>query len=121
MVYVDRGRTVMSYLVAGILLGLVISSIAYSFGVFIRVVIGVYEAVHERALNATMGRLPGKISVSIGNETVQLTKPANPGLRSLTEPLIQVLAILSAILTNPLTLAVLIAMTMVAYALMEKG
>ena len=119
--YGEHGRTVMSYVVVGVVLGLFVSSIAYVFGVVVGVVVSGYESMHSRALNVTTGRLPERISIPVGNETIQLSKPANPGLRSLAEPLIQVLAILSAILTNPLTLAVLIAMTMVTYALMERG
>jgi hypothetical protein len=118
--WAERGRSIMAYLVAGIILGLAVGIIAYGIGVLIKVVASAYDVMHTTAMNKTAGIEPEKVAVKVGNETATLPMPENPGLRASAELIIKILTVLSAILTNPLTLAVIIALTLVTYALIER-
>jgi hypothetical protein len=116
----ERGRTIATYLVMGVLLALVVGLIAYGVSLLVKTALESMSTVHREGLRALNKTDIEEVGVQVGNETVAITKPSNPVLRSHFDLVLKVLAVVVAVLTNPLTLAILIALTLVAYALMER-
>jgi hypothetical protein len=101
-------------------LSAVIATIAYAVALIVKLPAQSFSEMHRAGLNATGVNATERVSVQVGNETLLLDKPHNPALRAVSSPLFTLLSVLASILTHPVTLAVLIALTLVAYALMEK-
>ena len=115
-----RGRTIATYVIAGVLLALVVYTVAYGIAYLVKLVGTAYTQLYEVGVNATGGGKPEGVAIRVANETVTMPKPSNPGLSSLATALYTVLSVVANALANPLLLTVLIALTLIAYALSEK-
>jgi len=113
----ERGRTILGYVVAGVLLSLVVTAVAHTIGYLIRAVGDVYTRFYGTGVNATGGGTVETVSIRVGNETATFPKPSNPVLSAVAAVLLSVLTAVGTALSNPLLLAVLVALTLVAYAL----
>jgi hypothetical protein len=115
----EYGRSVMGYVIAGVIISLFIGLIAYSIVLLVRFAATSLSAAHEIAVNATGGRVEHE-TIQIGNETLRLSKPTNPALSAIADALFKLLVVVGNVLAHPVTLAVLLAITLIASALMEK-
>ena len=115
----EYGRSVMGYVVAGVILSIFIGLIAYGIVLFVKYTSSALNTMYEVGVNATGGGEVTYTTIQVGNETVQLAKPTNPSLSTITDMLFKLLTIVANILAHPVMLAVLIAITLIAYALME--
>jgi hypothetical protein len=116
----ERGRTIATFIIAGVVLSAVIAIIAYAVALIVKLPLSGFSEAHRAGLNATGVNATENVTVQVGNETLLLSSPRNPALRTVSSPLLTLLSVIASILTHPVTLAVLIALTLVAYALMEK-
>jgi len=116
----DYGRSVAGYIIAGLLLSLFIGVIAYGIVLFIKFTSSALNTMYEIGVNATGGGEVTHTTISIGNETVSLPRPSNSALSTITDLLFKILVVVGNVLAHPVTLAVLIALTLIAYAIMEK-
>jgi hypothetical protein len=57
------------------------------------------------------------VQIQVGNTTVALDEPSNPALKSHFDLVVKVLYVVANVLGNPLTLAILIALTIVTLVL----
>jgi hypothetical protein len=116
----EKGRTIATFIVAGVMLSAVIAIIAYAVALIAKLPASSFSEMHRAGLNATGVNATESVSVQVGNETLLLDNPRNPALKTISSPVFTLLSVFASILTHPVTLAVLIALTLVAYALMEK-
>jgi predicted PurR-regulated permease PerM len=116
----EKGRTIATFIIAGVVLSAVIAIIAYVVALIVKLSASSFSEMHRAGLNATGVNATESVAVQVGNETLLLDSPRNPALRDISSPLFSLLSVIASILTHPVTLAVLIALTLVAYALMEK-
>jgi len=116
----EKGRTIATFIIAGVVLSAVIAVIAYAVALIVKLPVSSFSEMHRAGLNATGVNATESVSVQVGNETLLLDSPRNPALKTISSPVFTLLSVLASILTHPVTLAVLIALTLVAYALMEK-
>jgi hypothetical protein len=116
----EKGRTIATFIIAGVVLSAVIATIAYAVALIVKLPAQGFSEMHRAGLNTTGVNATESVAVQVGNETLLLDSPRNSALRSISSPLFTLLSVIASILTHPVTLAVLIALTLVAYALMEK-
>jgi hypothetical protein len=116
----EVGRSTVGYVIAGILLSIFIGLIAYSIASFIRFASEALNTMYEIGVNATGGGNVEYTAIPVGNETVRLARPSNPALSSVVDLLFKLLQVVASVLTHPVALAVLIALTLITYALAEK-
>jgi hypothetical protein len=108
------------YVIAGILLSIFVGLIAYGIASFIKFTSQALNAMYEVGVNATGGGNVEYTTIPVGNETVSLAKPSNPALSAIADLLFKLLQVVASVLTHPVVLAVLIALTLIAYALTER-
>jgi len=102
------GKTIMSYVVAGVLLSLIVGAAAYAFVLIIKMFASFFTLIHDVGMNVTGGS-PTHTSIPVGNETVTLPQPSNSGLSAVADLLTKFLIVVGNVLTSPVGIAVLIA------------
>ena len=116
----EQGRSVAVYVLLGVVLGLFIGVIAGAVRMFFSTTAGAFTVFHQESVNKTSGEVPPSVSVQLGNETVVLSEPRNPALKTLFNMLGAFLTAVANILGNPATLAIIISLSIVSWALMRK-
>jgi len=116
----EVGRSTVGYVIAGILLSIFIGLIAYGIASFIKFASEALNTMYEVGVNATGGGNVEYTTIPVGNETVRLARPSNPALSAIADLLFKLLQVVANVLTHPVALAVLIALTLITYALAEK-
>jgi len=111
-----RGKSILGYVIAGILLSLVVGTVAYTFSYIVKTVGQAYVDAYEAATGSEVE----KVSIQVGNETAVFPKPSNPALSALASAILSVLAVVGNVLATPLLLAILVALTLIAYALATR-
>ncbi|WP_448577128.1 hypothetical protein [Thermosphaera sp.] len=119
-IFREQGRSVAVYVLLGVVLGLFIGTIAGAVRMFFSTTAGAFTIFHQEGVNKTVGEAPSSVSVQLGNETIDLSEPRNPALKTLFNMLAAFLTAVANILGNPATLAVVISLSIVAWALMRK-
>jgi len=112
------GKTIMSYVVIGVLLSLAVGMITYAFTELLRAYLTAVRLIHEIGMNVTGGNTTFT-TIPLGNETVEVPRPANPGLAAVTDLLIRLLTAVGNILISPVGLSIILALTIISLALME--
>lgn len=113
------GKTIMSYVVAGVLLSLIVGTVAYAFALIIKMFASSFTLIHDVGMNVT-GGTPTHTAIPVGNETVTLPQPSNTGLSAVADLLTKFLIVVGNVLTSPVGIAVLIALTLITLALTER-
>ncbi len=117
----DHGRSIVGYVIAGILLSLFIGLISYGIAFFAKYMSSILSSTYEIGVNTTSNNNNiTYTTIHAGNETIQLPKPRNPALSTITDLVFKILDVVINTLTHPVTLAVLIAITLIVYAIVEK-
>ena len=111
-------RSIVGYLIAGIVLSLFVVVIASVFPSALSLFSSMINAAHQAGMGDTSTTT--QVQVSVGNTTVALDEPSNPALRSHFDLIVKVLYVVANVLGNPLTLAVLIALTVVTLVLSRR-
>jgi hypothetical protein len=113
------GKTIMSYVVAGVLLSLIVGTATYAFALIIKMFANSFTLIHDVGMNVT-GGTPTHTTIPVGNETIVLPQPSNTGLSAVADLLTKFLVAVGNVLTSPVGIAVLIALTLITLALTEK-
>ncbi|MCC5989905.1 MAG: hypothetical protein LM558_00145 [Thermosphaera sp.] len=111
-------RSIVGYLIAGIVLSLFVGVIASVFPSALSFFSSLFNSAHQIGMSNTTTIT--QVQVSVGNTTVALDEPSNPALRSHFDLVVKVLYVVANILGNPLTLAILIALTIVTLVLSRR-
>jgi hypothetical protein len=115
----EYGRSIMGYVIAGVIISLFIGLIAYGIVLLVKLTATTLSTAHEIAVN-TIGGEVEHTTIQVGNETLRLSKPTNPALSAIADALFKLLVVVGNVLAHPVTLAVLLAITLITSALMEK-
>jgi hypothetical protein len=117
----ERGRSIAGFIIAGLVLSIFIGAVAYGVALFVKFAGSALSSMYEHGARALGNESSVEyVSVQVGNETVELPRPSNPALSALADLLLKVLHVVANVLAHPATLAVLVAITLIALALMEK-
>jgi predicted PurR-regulated permease PerM len=111
-------RSIVGYLIAGIVLSLFVGVIASVFPSALSFFSSLFNSAHQIGMGNTSTIT--QVQVSVGNKTVALDEPSNPALKSHFDLVVKVLYVVANILGNPLTLAILIALTIVTLVLSRR-
>jgi len=114
------GRSIVAYVVIGLLLGMSISLIVYGITLFITSTTSALTTMHEAGMNATGKSVSERVYVRIGNDTVSLSKPSNPALSGIFSNLVALLAVVGGALASITILAVLIALNIITISQDEE-
>jgi cobalamin synthase len=114
------GKSIVAYIVIGLLLGMGISLIVYGISLFTTSTASALTTMHETGMNATGKSVSERVYVRIGNDTVSLSKPSNPSLSSIFSNLVALLAVIGGALTSVTILAVLIALNVITISQDEE-
>jgi len=117
----EAGKSVASYVVAGLVVALVIGVIIYGITLFVKTTASALSAMYEAGVDATGGGQVEYVQLQVGNETVDFPRPSNQALSSIADTVLKVLIVVANALAHPVTLATLIALTLIAYAIMERS
>jgi len=111
-------RSIVGYLIAGIVLSLFVGVIASVFPSALSFFSSLLNSVHRMGMgNATTVT---QVQIQVGDTTIALNEPSNPALKSHFNLAVKALYVVANVLGNPLTLAILIALTIVTLALSRK-
>jgi hypothetical protein len=111
-------RSIVGYLIAGIVLSLFVGVIASVFPSALSFFSSMFNSAHQMGMGNTT--TVTQVQIQVGNTTVALDEPGNPALRSHFDLIVKVLYVVANVLGNPLTLAILIALTIVTLVLSRK-
>lgn len=114
------GRSIVAYIIIGLLLGMSISLIVYGITLFITSTSSAFSTIYEAGMNATGKGISDYVDVNVGNSTVSLPKPSNPALSTIFSNLAGLLAVVGGALTSATILAVLIALNVITTS-QEEG
>jgi len=114
------GRSIVAYVIIGLLLGMSISLIVYGITLFITSTSSALSTMYETGVNATGGSVSEYAYVKLGNETISLPKPSNPALSTIFSNLAGLLAVVGGALTSATILAVLIALNVITTSQEEE-
>lgn len=120
MITVQRYRSIVAYIIAGLLLGTSISLIVYGITLFITSTSSALSTMYEIGMNAMGEGISGYVDVNVGNSTVSLPKPSNPALSTVFSNLVSLLAVVCGALTSATVLAVLIALNIISNSQNEE-
>jgi len=108
-------RSIAGYLIAGLVLSLFIGTIASIFPSALSFFSSMFNYAHQVGMGNTTTIT--QVQISVGNTTVTLDEPNDSALQSQFNPLVKVLYVVANVLGNPLTLAILLALTIVSFVL----
>jgi cobalamin synthase len=114
------GRSIVAYIIIGLLLGMSISLIVYGITLFTTTATSTLSSMYETGVNATGGSVSEYAYVKLGNETVSLPKPSNPALSTVFSNLVSLLAVVGGALTAVTMVAILIALNIITISQDEE-
>jgi len=115
-----HGRSIVAYIVIGLLLGMSISLIVYGITLFTTSTASALSTMYKTGMNATGKNISEYVSVKIGNDTISLPKPSNPALSTIFSNLAGLLAVVGGALASTTILAVLIALNVITTSQEEE-
>jgi len=114
------GRSIVAYIIIGLLLGVSISLIVYGIVLFTTAVASSFSSVHESGMNAVGRDVSEYARVNLGDDTVSLPKPSNPALSAVFSDLVGLLAVVGGALASVTIVAVLIALNIITISQDEE-
>jgi hypothetical protein len=107
------GRSIVTYLIIGLVLGLTVGFITYIIQTLASTVLNAESTFHQagmNALNITVSTTP----IQVGNTTVNMSTPSNQALSTAFNALQKVLAIVLLALGSTAVVAVMIALGIIS-------
>jgi len=112
----ERGKTIATYIIISFILVFIVPLTAYTF----KSLLQLYSQSISYIYTAT-NMTTNSTAVDLGNGvTMTLPMPKNPALRAMMNSLLPALVLVGAALVAEIAIAVLLALTIISYAISEK-
>jgi hypothetical protein len=112
----ERGRTIATYIIISFILVFIVPLTAYAFKSLLQLYSQSMSYIYTAA-NMSVNSAALDLGSGV---TVTLPMPRNPALRAMMNSLLPVLVLVGAALVAELAIAVLLALTVISYALSER-
>jgi len=110
-------RSTVGYVIAGIVLSIFVGYMAFIFVSSASMFSSMFNVIHSSGHTATTVT---QVAVEVGTTTINMNEPVNEPLKTHFDVLVRILHVILNVLGDPFILAVLIALSMVAYVLSRK-
>jgi len=108
----EESWSVATLLIAGVLIGMFVGTLAYLISYGLTAALNMTSYIHDVGVGGS-----NKTYVSVGNYTFVVSEPKNPALKTIVDEVVLFLTSLLKIVSNPLTLALVIATTLIIVGL----